>query len=222
MQRECVCGKKINLKQELCPACYAEYGPDRAQWPEWLQETVKSLQDELNQERNHLEYELHDETKAKGTQGTHKTRVEGDKGSNMSYDPKSCKFESDIDVMALAHPGSPWDNTRINQRSKYDDNSLEGMAAEAQSAAIWRKDGDHGFNNLVDRDMQEDPNREWLDVESAINSLPERERMVAEMLMDGCKEREIAAELGISQQAVSKIRDKIKIMVVKWQGSCSN
>lgn len=221
MQRYCVCGQKIKLKQELCAACYAEYGQDRAQWPEWLQDWIKSAQNELNDERNHLEYELHDETKGKGVKGTRKSRVETEKGSNMTYDPKTCKFESDKDVMALAYPGSPWDNTRINQRSMYDDSSLEGMAAEAQSAAIWSRNGAHGFNTLIDRDL-EDEDAEWIDVTELIDRLPEREGIVAEMLQDGKKEREIADELGITQQAVSKIRSKIKLAVVKWRDSCSN
>lgn len=221
MQRYCVCGQKIKLKQELCAECYATYGQDRVQWPKWLQDWIKSAQNELNSERNHLEYELHDETKGKGVKGTRKSRVETERGSNMTYDPKSCKFESDKGVMALAYPGSPWDNTRMSQRSMYDDNSLEGLTAEAQSAAIWSRNGAQSFNTLTERDL-EDENSEWLDITDLIDGFPERERKVAEMIQDGKTEREIAAELGVTQQAVSKIRVKIKLAVVKWQDSCSN
>lgn len=221
MQRYCVCGQKIKLKQELCAGCYAEYGQDRAQWPEWLQDWISSAQKELNDERNHLEYELHDETKGKGVKGARKTRIESEKGSNMTYDPKTSKYESNKDVMAIAYPGSPWDNTRINQRSMYDDNSLEGLSAEAQSAAIWAKNGLHSLSTLIERDLV-DEDSEWMDVINLINSLPERERIVVEMIQDGKKEREIADELGITQQAVSKILSKIKCAVVKWQESCSN
>lgn len=221
MQRYCVCGEKIKLKQELCAACYATYGKDRVEWPEWLQDWIKSTQNELNDERNHLEYELHDETKGKGVKSTRKARAETEKGSNMTYDPKTCKFESDKDVMAIAYPGSPWDNTRINQRSMYDDNSLDVLTAEAQSAAIWSRNGTQGFSTLTDRDLV-DENAEWIDVTEMVNSLPPRERKVAEMLQDGKVEREIADELQISQQAVNKIRAKIKAAVVKWQDSCSN
>lgn len=221
MQRYCVCGQKIKLKQELCAECYATYGQDRVEWPEWLQDWIKSAQNELNAERNHLEYELHDETKGKGVKGTRKTRVEGERGSNMSYDPKTCKFESDKDVMGLAYPGSPWDNTRANQRSMYDDNSLEDLTAEAQSAAIWSRNDAQGLHTLTARDL-DDENAEWIDIINLIDGLPEQARLVAERLQDGCTEREIAEELGITQQAVNKIRGKIKLAVVKWRDSCSN
>jgi hypothetical protein len=51
VQRNCICGKKIAGKRDLCDECYAIYGRKWADWPLWLRDWMCSTQHERYQER---------------------------------------------------------------------------------------------------------------------------------------------------------------------------
>lgn len=62
--RQCVCGVRIRSRDNLCPACLAEYGADSARWPDWVAYLVREEQREANRARRHREYALCDEVAA--------------------------------------------------------------------------------------------------------------------------------------------------------------
>ncbi|HNZ15572.1 MAG TPA: hypothetical protein PKI51_06170 [Anaerolineaceae bacterium] len=55
LSRECVCGKPISIKRQLCGECLESYGSDKNKWPEWLKWAVNDTQRVINAERRHDE-----------------------------------------------------------------------------------------------------------------------------------------------------------------------
>lgn len=51
VQRNCICGKRIAGKRDLCDECYAIYGRKWSEWPIWLRDWMCSTQNERYQER---------------------------------------------------------------------------------------------------------------------------------------------------------------------------
>ena len=59
--RKCLCcGSSRGIKWTLCTECLAEYGKDKAKWPEWLRFLVNDVQREIDDERRHHELALFD------------------------------------------------------------------------------------------------------------------------------------------------------------------
>ena len=58
LSKRCVCGKVITSQFHLCDNCQAEYGLDRAKWPEWLVFMVADLARERRQDERCNEHEI--------------------------------------------------------------------------------------------------------------------------------------------------------------------
>lgn len=56
----CCCDSPIGMKGNLCSDCLAEYGKDKAKWPEWLRFLVNDVQREIDDSRRHRELALLD------------------------------------------------------------------------------------------------------------------------------------------------------------------
>jgi len=53
MNKVCVCGKTIPIKNDLCRECLSLYGTDKTEWAEWLRFMVSDLKREYEYEIKH-------------------------------------------------------------------------------------------------------------------------------------------------------------------------
>lgn len=90
--RYCICGKALPIKWRLCPDCFKVYGHKAKQWPEWLRDWSQSVNNEINQERRHLDLELFDEYSTDVIEGARMSKpVDVSTSYNMSK-PEGMKW----------------------------------------------------------------------------------------------------------------------------------
>lgn len=58
MKKQCVCGNGIRSERWLCDSCAALYGLDKSQWPNWLNDWMRSYRSEHNYESYHRDVSL--------------------------------------------------------------------------------------------------------------------------------------------------------------------
>ena len=91
-KRQCVCGELIKADWTLCPTCLKYYGNDRSTWPEWLRDWSQSVNNEINQDRRHLDLELFDEYSTDVIEGARMSKpVDVSTSYNMSK-PEGMKW----------------------------------------------------------------------------------------------------------------------------------
>ena len=198
------------------------YGTRIAEWPEWLQDWARSMQREVNQDRRHLSLELIDD-KAHDIPGVRKA-ANYQYSDNLDQDTVTNSVTTSREVLQVVFPGLyPED---ISKRSIYDNDSLEGLSPEDQSAAIWAKKERDNWRGIVDLTANSktseltarDGTLDHIALYQFLDTLSDRERMVIEMrFYDELTQAEIAQELGITQAAVSKIIAKVIKKGHEWQ-----
>jgi RNA polymerase sigma factor (sigma-70 family) len=192
----------------------ARYGYQAALWPEWLQDWARSMQREVNQDRRHLSLELIENKPPDVIPGARKVK-NLQNNQVLKHDVKTNSVTTSREVMEIVFPGLyPVD---INKRSIYDDDSLEGLPPEDQSAAIMAKRAPDETRGLIDLTAR-DGTLDHIALYQFLDTLSERERLVIELrFYDELTQADIAQELGITQAAVSKIIAKVIKLGHKWQ-----
>jgi len=62
MERECICGERIDINSPLCSECKSIYGTLSSEWPVWLKEWMRDYKRELDQENLHRNFALDEKT----------------------------------------------------------------------------------------------------------------------------------------------------------------
>lgn len=216
--RQCICGARIKINWTLCPTCLEFYGNDRSSWPDWLRAWVKQNQAEIRNEQDHRDLEFIDGVQYANAGGGNKIRPTANKNETSRDDLNGYRSTSpgalnenqlynrlSASDRATIYPGD-YPNAAAG-RSKYDKQELEQYSPQEQSAKIWAMDNRiRGSETAVDETAANE-NELWL--REVIADLPPRERQVIRLFLDGHNQSEIAAAIGISQQAVSKIYNQV-------------
>lgn len=199
------------------------YGTAAALWPEWLQDWARSMQREVNQDRRHLSLELIENKPSDVIPGARKAK-NLQNNQVLKHDLKTNSVTTSREVMEIVFPGLyPPD---VIKRSIYDDDSLEGLPPEKQSAAILAKRAPDETRGLIDLTAKSkstelagrDGTLDYIALNQFLDTLSERERLVIKMrFYDELTQGEIARELGITQAAVSKIISKVIKLGHEWQ-----
>jgi len=221
--RKCVCGAPIPMNRTLCPACINIYGKNRKIWPKWLRDWAYYTDYEIDNESEHRKNITYIE-------GRNYSKITGDKTA-----PKLNAKETDrddLDEYRDAAPGSLNENQLYNElsasdkaliypgeypnaaagRSKYDKKELDQYSPQEQSAKIWAmQESTKASANAQDANDIDDLDdiEAAIDLNAAITALSERERLIYRRHNEGYTQAETAAALGINQQMVSKIFNRV-------------
>ena len=221
--RECVCGTKIKRSWSLCPACLKQYGTDRKTWPKWVRDWVNLEDAKLKNELEHIKnISINDENNY--------FKITGEK-TEPKFNPNETTWE-DLNEYREGLPGGLNENRLYNEmsasdkaliypgdypsqadgRSKYDQKELDAYSPQDQSAKIWaRHDKTEASVNqwLKNPPYNTDTLDENIDLRAAAKILTKRERFILRRKYQGYSQAETAAVLGINQQMVSKIYNRV-------------
>lgn len=181
------------------------------------------MQREVNQDRRHLSLELIENKPPDVIPGARKAK-NLQNNQILKHDLKTNSVTTSREVMEIVFPNLyPAD---ISKRSIYEDDSLEDLTPEDQSAAIWAKRAPDEKRGLIDLTAKSksteltarDGTLDYLALAQFLDTLSDRDRRVIEMrFYDELTQAEIAQELGITQAAVSKIIAKVIKKGHEWQ-----
>lgn len=217
-----VCQARIKPKERLCKKCFATYGSDKKQWPEWLagkfikkqidgkwqnkwlDGIVTMNQAEADAARDHKELSIDDETALSKIDPT-RPGGEGYKTAGSVGGRTYAQFNPD----EMSREALDWGDDELGGS---DNGALEPGAIAGDrtghkyNAAAWRGSGIQTNNigvfwerDLLDEKIARDQELEKFDCTRQIVIL---------LYGAGHKQREIAELLGIDQQRVSDILTK--------------
>lgn len=222
-KRQCVCGALIKTNWTLCPTCLKYYGNDRNGWSKWLKDWVQNYQAEVRNEQDHRDLQLIDGVQYCNAGGGNKVKAHSNSYETSRDDLNKYRTApSKLNENLLYNQLSDSDKATIYPsdypnaaagRSKYDKREFEQYTPEEQSAKIWAIDDRvKGTETPVDEYAEKDTG---IFFDGAAKVLSPRERQVLDLYRLGYQQREIAAQMEISQQMVSRIYSRVVRKLIK-------
>jgi len=202
--RKCpICHTKIKANERLCKDHFYQYGGDRAKWPEWLLVLVTDDQRIADNERDHRELAINDETALSKKEmiraGAEGYKTPGSLGGR-TYARHS---QNELDREALA-----WGDGELEGSGDLPElGEIKGdRTGHKYNAAAWRGSGPQ-YNDIspfFERDLLD----EKIDQDRELEKSDYTRQIVILLYGAGHRQWEIGELLGIDQQRVSDILRK--------------